>query len=295
MDELSGTSQGFPSRGENMRHGGTTCRPQRRPRRGGHRRRRAARGRDQRQRGLWLPRRHPGDDAGGLRRGRTPRCRAGCPGVLRRPGELRPRGAGRAGAGPARPGRRAGRGAVGHRRRRGRLGWCTSSRTGRSTTASLSTRRRPSPCWTGRATCPSSGCRGRCCSRGRVSGVAQCGWRDSPTAGTPTTDGSCRGTPRVHWSPTRTGSRREPSSWRAGVDSVCVHGDSAGAVATAGAVRRALEAAGLVRRPRCWSSDGGQPVHGPRVACGARDDFCGEPCGTGSLSVRPLRAGPRGT
>lgn len=37
------------------------------------------------------------------------------------------------------------------------------------------------------------------------------------------------------------------------VDSVCVHGDSPGAVATADAVRRALEAAGLVVAS-CWSS-----------------------------------------
>lgn len=37
------------------------------------------------------------------------------------------------------------------------------------------------------------------------------------------------------------------------VDSVCVHGDSPGAVATARAVRRALEAAGLVVTS-CWSS-----------------------------------------
>ncbi len=37
------------------------------------------------------------------------------------------------------------------------------------------------------------------------------------------------------------------------VDSVCVHGDSPGAVATADAVRRALEAAGL-RLASCWSS-----------------------------------------
>ena len=37
------------------------------------------------------------------------------------------------------------------------------------------------------------------------------------------------------------------------VDSVCVHGDSPGAVATAVAVRRALEAAGLVIAS-CWSS-----------------------------------------
>ena len=37
------------------------------------------------------------------------------------------------------------------------------------------------------------------------------------------------------------------------VDSVCVHGDSPGAVTTAGAVRRALEAAGLVVAS-CWSS-----------------------------------------
>ena len=36
------------------------------------------------------------------------------------------------------------------------------------------------------------------------------------------------------------------------VDSVCVHGDSPGAVATAGAVRRALEAAGL-DVTSCWS------------------------------------------
>lgn len=39
------------------------------------------------------------------------------------------------------------------------------------------------------------------------------------------------------------------------VDSVCVHGDSPGAVATAHAVRRALEAAGLVVTT-CWSSTG---------------------------------------
>ena len=38
----------------------------------------------------------------------------------------------------------------------------------------------------------------------------------------------------------------------ADVDSVCVHGDSPGAVATAIAVRRALEDAGLVVAP-CWS------------------------------------------
>lgn len=37
------------------------------------------------------------------------------------------------------------------------------------------------------------------------------------------------------------------------VDSVCVHGDSPGAVATARAVRRALQAAGLVVTS-CWSS-----------------------------------------
>ena len=39
----------------------------------------------------------------------------------------------------------------------------------------------------------------------------------------------------------------------AGVDSVCVHGDSPGAVRTAIAVRRALEAAGLAVAT-CWSS-----------------------------------------
>jgi UPF0271 protein len=39
----------------------------------------------------------------------------------------------------------------------------------------------------------------------------------------------------------------------ASVDSVCVHGDSPGAVATARAVRRSLEAAGL-RVETCWSS-----------------------------------------
>lgn len=39
------------------------------------------------------------------------------------------------------------------------------------------------------------------------------------------------------------------------VDSVCVHGDSPGAVATAVAVRRALEAAGH-RLASCWSSTG---------------------------------------
>jgi UPF0271 protein len=38
------------------------------------------------------------------------------------------------------------------------------------------------------------------------------------------------------------------------VDSVCVHGDSPGAVAAAGAVRRALEAAGYLLRP--FSSTG---------------------------------------
>jgi UPF0271 protein len=37
------------------------------------------------------------------------------------------------------------------------------------------------------------------------------------------------------------------------VDSVCVHGDSPGAVATAEAVRRALAAGGLAVRP-CWPS-----------------------------------------
>ena len=37
------------------------------------------------------------------------------------------------------------------------------------------------------------------------------------------------------------------------IDSVCVHGDSPGAVRTAVAVRRALEAAGLVV-VTCWSS-----------------------------------------
>ncbi len=39
------------------------------------------------------------------------------------------------------------------------------------------------------------------------------------------------------------------------VDSLCVHGDSPGAVATAGAVRRALEAGGLVVAS-CWPSTG---------------------------------------
>jgi 5-oxoprolinase (ATP-hydrolysing) subunit A len=42
-------------------------------------------------------------------------------------------------------------------------------------------------------------------------------------------------------------------SLAAEVDSVCVHGDSPGAVDTARAVRRSLEAAGLVLAS-CWSS-----------------------------------------
>ncbi len=46
-------------------------RPERRPRRGGHRRRRPARRGDQRQRRLWLPRGHRRDDAPGLRGGRA--------------------------------------------------------------------------------------------------------------------------------------------------------------------------------------------------------------------------------
>ena len=48
------------------------------------------------------------------------------------------------------------------------------------------------------------------------------------------------------------------------VDSVCVHGDSPGAVATARAVRRALEAAGLVVET-CWS-----PVSAHRARVTAR-------------------------
>ena len=59
----------------------------------------------------------------------------------------------------------------------------------------------------------------------------------------------------ARWSPTRTRSPRAPSSWPREVDSVCVHGDSPGAVATAGAVRRALEAAG-------WSSRRAGPSTG---------------------------------
>ena len=58
---------------------------------------------------------------------------------------------------------------------------------------------------------------------------------------------------RARWStdPAQVASRAVELA--ASVDSVCVHGDSPGAVRTAAAVRRALEAAGLVV-VTCWSS-----------------------------------------
>ena len=110
-------------------------RPQRRPRRGGHRRRGAARGGDQRQRRLRLPRR---DTAAIMRAVCAEAARRGVvgrrAGVLRRPRELRPGRARRGGRRAARAGGRPGRDAARRSpRRRGRP-CATSSRTARSTT-----------------------------------------------------------------------------------------------------------------------------------------------------------------
>ncbi len=226
--------------------------PQRRPRRGGHRRRRTAGGRDERQRGVRLPRRHPGDDAGGVRRGRTPRGGAGRAGVVRRP-----RRTSAGSPSTSRPtccaSRWPSRSACWRTSRPPRAdGWPTSSRTARSTTGSRSTRHRPSRCWTGRASCRCSGCRTRCCSTWRGSGGGACGSRGSPTGATRTTAGCCRGTRRVRWCTDADEVAARAVELAADVDSVCVHGDSPGAVATAIAVRRALEDAGLVVAP-CWS------------------------------------------
>ncbi len=49
---------------------------------------------------------------------------------------------------------------------------------------------------------------------------------------------------RARWSRTEAGSSAQALALAASVDSVCLHGDSPGAVASAVAVRSALEAAG---------------------------------------------------
>ena len=123
--------------------------PQRRPRRGGHRRPGAARGRHLRQRRLRLPRRRRRPHAGGLRDGRRARGPRRCAGVLPRPRGLRPPRPRRRRRRADRAGRRPGGPARATPRARRDSTWPTSSRTARSTTGSWTTRSRPPPCWPG--------------------------------------------------------------------------------------------------------------------------------------------------
>ena len=175
------------------------------------------------------------------------------PGVLPRPGGLRSPAHGRRGRGAHRLGPRAGRGA--HRDRAGvrDRGRPTSSRTERSTTGWWTTRSRRRRCWPGAGRCRCSGCPAR----------RSCGW--------PTADGSHgraggvpgpglhRGGAAGAARPARRagrgsgGDRRQRRrDGRAGdVRSLCVHGDSPGAVEAAAAVRAALARAGYDVRP--WS------------------------------------------
>ena len=124
---------------------GTAPRPERRPRRGGHRRRRAARDRHQRQRRVRLPRRQRRDHARGVRAGRRLGVSVGAQvsyddrenfGRVARDVPARccasrsPTRSGRCRRSRRRPGRRC----------------ATSSRTARSTTGSSTTRSRPRRC-----------------------------------------------------------------------------------------------------------------------------------------------------
>ena len=94
-------------------------RPERRPRRGGHRRRGAPRGGHQRERRLRLPRRQRRDHGVGLRAGRCPGRLGRGAGLLRRPRELRAGGPGGRARRAARAGRRPG-GHAGRDRGKGR-------------------------------------------------------------------------------------------------------------------------------------------------------------------------------
>ena len=87
---------------------------------------------------------------------------------------------------------------------------------------------------------------------GRPGGAAS---RASPTAATPPTAGCCPARSPARWSRTRTRSSAQAlAARRRPVDSLCLHGDSPGAVEHARAVRRALEARAGAARPLTVSS-----------------------------------------
>ncbi len=212
----------------------------------------------------------PGDHAGGLRRGRTTRGGDRCAGVLRRPGELRPGGADVAprlltdqvaeqvgDARPRSPGPRAAE--VAYLKPHGALynRVADDEEPGRGGAAP------------GRGALPVLGMPGSAIlAAGRGGGARRACTRASPTVATPTTAGWCRATQpgALVTDPVEIAARAVAMA--ADVDSVCVHGDSPGAVEHRRAVRRALEAAGHRRgdllvvhrlRPHLWSS-GSAPV-----------------------------------
>ena len=227
----------------------------------------------QRQRGLRVPRRRPVDAACGVRRGRPQRGRDRRPGVV--PG---PR-SGSAGASststratcatpcctnsarstpsPRSPGPRS----------------PTSSRTARCTTprSTAPPRPRPSsprlPSTTRRSRSSARPAR-RCC--GAPTPPASNRWsRRSPTGPTCATAASCRARSRTPscsirprsppapcgWPPSTRWSSVDGSVVKVAVRSLCLHGDTPGAVGLARAVRDALDAAG-VARPRLHRVNG---------------------------------------
>ncbi len=215
-------------------------RPQRRPRRGGHRRRGAAGGGHQRQRRLRLPRRQRRDHARGLRRGRRLGVSVGAQVSYDDRRELR----------PGRPRRRRTTllrdqvadqvgDAARDRRGGGHDGALPQAARRALPPGASTTRSRRGRCWTGPATCRCSGCRAVAARRWRPRPGGRRPARGLPRPRRTATDG--RLVPRT--SPGAVLGRRDDDrgpgawSWRATVDSVCVHGDSPGAVGHARAVR----------------------------------------------------------
>ena len=200
--------------------------------------------------------------------------------------------------GPAdRAGGRAGRRAGRDRGRRGRRGRATSSRTARSTTG-CRRRRRAGGGGAGRVRRPAGA---RACPASLLLALAggrgprRRGSRASPTAATPRRPaGAARPARRAGRRTSTRSPRRRGRPGRAGSTRSACTATSPGAVAAAGAVRRALEAAGFDvvvrpagpstgREPRSCGGCGACPVeHGTTSV--------GNPVGPRSLSAQTLAA-----